>query len=378
MKVEIDLRMATGDGANSYATNSRLQKKAILETKPVLQEAIEELYMSLASRSTMICADLGCSSGPNTLLFVSEVMSAIRNYACDQEMDNRHAVEVQFFLNDLPGNDFNLVFRSLEQLQKYQNHIVGKENPVAPPYYVAGLPGSFYTRLFPGQSVHFFHSSYCLMWRSKVPEDLSSGTYLNDGNIYIGKTTPPIVVKLLQEQFKQDFELFLMLRYTELVCGGRMVLTFLSRKSDEMLMHGDVGRMWELLAEALQSLVQKGIVEKEKLRSFNLPFYAPSVNEVKALIKGQGMFNIEHIRLFESSWDPHDDSDAEAVLDCDQSGESIAKSIRAVIEPLIMDHFGGSIIDDLFLEYASIVANHLKKGKAKYPVVVVSLKKAIH
>jgi hypothetical protein len=37
-----------------------------------------------------------------------------------------------------------------------------------PPYYIAGLPGSFYTRLFPDRSVHLFHSSYCLMWRSKV------------------------------------------------------------------------------------------------------------------------------------------------------------------------------------------------------------------
>jgi jasmonate O-methyltransferase len=40
---------------------------------------------------------------------------------------------------------------------------------VTPPYYVAGLPGSFYTRLFPCHSVHFFHSSYCLMWLSQVP-----------------------------------------------------------------------------------------------------------------------------------------------------------------------------------------------------------------
>jgi len=51
--------------------------------------------------------------------------------------------------------------------------------------------------------------------------------------------------------------LFLALRYKELVFGGRMVLTFLGRKSEEMLMHGEVGTMWELLAKSLQSLVQK-------------------------------------------------------------------------------------------------------------------------
>jgi len=65
------------------------------------------------------------------------------------------------------------------------------------------------------------------------------------------------VVTLFQEQFRKDFKLFLALRYKELVLGGRMVLTFLGRKSGEMLMHGEVGTMWELLAKSLQSLVQK-------------------------------------------------------------------------------------------------------------------------
>jgi jasmonate O-methyltransferase len=90
-----------------------------------------------------------------------------------------------------------------------------------------------------------------------VPEDLSNGTHLNEQNIYIGKTTSPTVVTLFQEQFRKDFKLFLALRYKELLSGGRMVLTFLGRKSEEMLMHGEVGTMWELLAKSLQSLVQK-------------------------------------------------------------------------------------------------------------------------
>ena len=74
--------------------------------------------------------------------------------------------EVQFFLNDLPGNDFNLIFRSLQQLQDLGAE--EEDEAVALPCYVAGLPGSFYTRLFPCQSVHLFHSSFGLMWRSKV------------------------------------------------------------------------------------------------------------------------------------------------------------------------------------------------------------------
>jgi anthranilate O-methyltransferase len=138
-----------------------MQEKAILETRPVLRKAIQEVYTSLsARRSTMVVADLGCSSGPNTLSFISEVIGAVRSCTRKSE-EERRAVEVQFFLNDLPGNDFNLVFRSLEQFED----LGGKDTP---PFYVAGLPRSYYRKLFPSRSVHFFHSSYSLMWRSKV------------------------------------------------------------------------------------------------------------------------------------------------------------------------------------------------------------------
>ncbi|KAL6605801.1 hypothetical protein ACP70R_041454 [Stipagrostis hirtigluma subsp. patula] len=51
MTGRINLRMATGDGEN---------RKVILETRPVLQKAVEELYRSLPPRSTMVVADLGC------------------------------------------------------------------------------------------------------------------------------------------------------------------------------------------------------------------------------------------------------------------------------------------------------------------------------
>jgi jasmonate O-methyltransferase len=118
----------------------------------------------------MVVVDLGCSSGPNALVIVSEVMSKVRAIAREESAAPPHCracVGVQFFLNDLHSNDFNLVFRSLEQLQELSTEEEAA-GVVATPYYVAGLPGSFYKRLLPCGSVHLFHSSYCLMWLSKV------------------------------------------------------------------------------------------------------------------------------------------------------------------------------------------------------------------
>ncbi|TVU28290.1 hypothetical protein EJB05_19801, partial [Eragrostis curvula] len=404
MKVERDLHMSRGDGESSYATNSRLQvcasstaactttackklalnysrtlltrvlvpqEKSILKTRPVLHKAVAAAHASLSlAAGTMVVADLGCSSGPNTLLVVSEVLGAIAKQREELQCGQRPPVHVQFFLNDLPGNDFNLVFQSLEMFKK----LAAKEKGESlPPYYVAGLPGSFYTRLFPDRSVHLFHSSYCLMWRSKAPEELSKGMVLNEGNMYIWETTPLSVVNLYRRQFQEDFLLFLKLRHSELVSGGKMVLTFLGRKNKNVL-RGEVSCIYGLLSQALQSLVQQSRVEKEKLDSFNLPFYSPSVDEVKEVMKQSDLFDINHIELFESNWDPHDDLDGDLVLDNVQSGVNAAKCIRAVFEPLIMHHFGEHILHDLFEIFAQNVAKHLQKVKTKYPVIVLSLK----
>ena len=131
------------------------QEKATLEIRPVLEKVVADVYAALCPR-TMVVADLGCSSGPNALRFVSDVIR-VTGDCCRRS--RRDPPELQFFLNDMPGNDFNSLFRSFARRSKKM---------AMAPHYVVGLPGSFYTRLFPGRTVHFFHSSYSLMWLSQV------------------------------------------------------------------------------------------------------------------------------------------------------------------------------------------------------------------
>ncbi|KAL6861730.1 hypothetical protein ACP4OV_017430 [Aristida adscensionis] len=360
MKMESDFHMVKGEGETSYMKNSRLQKKALFETKPILEKAVRELLCSGVLPRNLVVGDLGCGSGENTLIFLSEVINALGG----------HPMELQFFLNDLPGNDFDHTFRSLEQLNKSIAADHDKEETL-PPFFVAALPGSYYTRLFPCQSVHLFHSSYFLHWRTRLPD----GVDRNRRNIYIAKTTPKSVVKLYQEQFENDFFLFLELRYKELVLGGQMVLTFLGRK-DEDVYNGDLNYLYKPLAQSLWSLVEKGHVEEEKVNSFNPPFYGASVDEVKKVVKRSGLFDITNIKLFESNWDPYDDSEDDNVQDSIQSGLNIAKCVRAVTETLFVSQFGDSILDELFKEYATKIAEYLERGeKKRYSIIVLSLKR---
>ncbi|KAI4295499.1 hypothetical protein L6164_035541 [Bauhinia variegata] len=185
------LRMNGGVGETSYANNSLLHEDYTQDetsTRRKHQEALECLKV----------ADLGCSSGPNELVLISEIINTVD--ATSRSLNR----EPQFFLNDLFGNDFNTIF--------------------------------MYGRLFPSNSLHFFHSSYSLHWLSQVPEGLTKGEEpLEKDNIYVTRTEPPAVYKAYLEQFQQD----------ELVSGGRMVLTLLGRDD------------WALIGMALRDMVKE-------------------------------------------------------------------------------------------------------------------------
>ncbi|CAL9150427.1 unnamed protein product, partial [Musa hybrid cultivar] len=366
--IEGILHMVGGAGDTSYASNSKLQEKVLHMAKPILEEGIRGVYMSLLPER-MAVVDLGCSSGPNTLEVVSEVLDVIGKLR--RSLGRQEMQEILFFLNDLPGNDFNHVFRSLGD---YKRKVEEEKGKLLVPYYVVGVPGSFYGRLFPCRSVHFFNASCCLNWLSQVPEG-EQGVPLNNKNIYVSETSPLEVVKAYQDQHQRDLSGFLRCRHAELSYGARMVLSFLGRKGSYPP-SGDVGYFYGLLAEALSALVSQGIIEEDKLVTFNLPYYAPSMEEVKAVIHREDLFDLEQARIFEANWNPFDDSDDDsAAFDSIASGKNVAGYVRAAFQPLIEEHFGDAILDELFSIYAANVSRHLLQQKSKHYLFVISLKK---
>ncbi|KAJ0039780.1 hypothetical protein Pint_28336 [Pistacia integerrima] len=356
--------MNAGDGETSYANNSLLQKTVILKVRPFLEETIKDMFSS-SSPTCFKVADLGCSSGPNTLLVVSEIIDIIQGI-CHQV--NRKSPEFQVFLNDLPENDFNSIFKSIPAFYEILNR---EKLDSFGACFISGLPGSFYDRLFPTATLHFVHSSYSVHWLSKVPENLEN----NKGNIYMAKSSPPSVYKSYLEQFQKDFSLFLSLRSEEIICGGRMLLTFIGRSVADPWSK-DCCYLWELLTKSILELVDEGQVEESELDSFNLPFYSPYAEEVREIVENQGSFNLEKIKVFEMNWDPNDDvSNKKFVFNKDKSGQSVQSCIRAVTEPILASHFGEGVIDTLFARYAKHVAEHLAFEKTKYINIVVSITK---
>jgi jasmonate O-methyltransferase len=125
--------------------------------KPLIEAAIVSLCSNTKTflPGKMVIADLGCSSGPNAVALVSLALEAIGNHFLQFQQP---PPEVCVLLNDLPDNDFNVVVKSLVALQKTNE-----------PVCVTGIvPGSFYERLFPSDSLHLVCSSNSLHWLSKV------------------------------------------------------------------------------------------------------------------------------------------------------------------------------------------------------------------
>ncbi|XP_056697986.1 probable jasmonic acid carboxyl methyltransferase 2 isoform X2 [Spinacia oleracea] len=357
MEVENILHMKEGVGQSSYAKNSLLQRTMIAKAKPVLQESIRGLYHALQPECLMI-ADLGCSSGPNSLMVVSEIIDTI-----DEERKNLNRKSPKFgvFLNDLQGNDFNAIFNLLPSF--YQSLKEKKDSDFGP-CFVSGTPKSFYGSVFPDQFLHFVHSSYSVHWLSQVPRGLESrnGEALNKGNIYIAKTSPPEIAQAYYAQFKEDFTLFLRSRGKEMVPGGHMVLTL-----QGSVQRNDPDSLWELLGSTLHTMVQEGVIEQEKLDRFNMPFYSPTAEEVKELVEAEGLFSVNKLETFKVDWSVDTNQNLE------NRAKFVANTIRAVTESLLTTAYGEAAMDDLFLRFSRMVKERMDQEQSEYLNIVVSM-----
>lgn len=158
----------TPPGYKSVSLNAFffLQKLILSKVKSVLANCIEELFRSTVPKCARV-ADLGCSSGPNTFVSILEIIQGIDK--ASQQINQEQPLMIQVFLNDLYGNDFNAVFKSLPSFYEKLEKVNGRKHGSC---LIAAMPGSFYGRLFPKSSMHVLHSSYCVHWLSQVCETL--------------------------------------------------------------------------------------------------------------------------------------------------------------------------------------------------------------
>jgi len=140
-----------------------LQRKVASMVKPILEDTVKRLMSNFSSERCWKVADLGCSSGPNSLFFVSNMLSIMDNVS--MSINHRKPRVFQIYMNDLFGNDFNTIFKLIPD---FFQRIHEEKNDNHGRCFIHATPGDFYGRLFPDDYIHFFHSSYSLHWLSQV------------------------------------------------------------------------------------------------------------------------------------------------------------------------------------------------------------------
>ncbi|GJM93432.1 hypothetical protein PR202_ga09988 [Eleusine coracana subsp. coracana] len=354
MDVETILHMKEGLGETSYAQNSSLQKRGMDTLKSLITNSATDVYISqMPERFTV--ADLGCSSGPNALCLVEDIVGSIGRVCC---RSSQPPPEFSVLLNDLPTNDFNTIFFSLPEFTDRLKTAAKTDEWGRPMVFLSGVPGSFYGRLFPRKSVHFICSCSSLHWLSQVPAGLfdEMNRPINKGKMYISSTSPLSVPLAYLRQFQRDFSLFLKSRAAEVVPGGRMVLAMLGRQTE-----GYIDRrttfLWELLSESFAALVSQGLVEQEKVDAYNVPFYAPSIQEVEEEVRREGSFRMDYVQTYEINLSSSGDAK--------EDGRTVSMAIRAIQESMLNHHFGPDIVDALFHRYTELVTQSMEREEIK-------------
>ena len=116
----------------------------------------------------------------------------------------------------------------------------------------------------------------------------------------------------------------------------------------------------------------QGLIEEEKLDTFNMPYYAPTTDEVKEVIEAEGSFTLQNLEAFRNDWDSYI-KQANSSLDKKARAAIFSTDIRAVGEPILASQFGEEAMDDLFRRFEEDVLDHMEKENCQFINLVISL-----
>lgn len=358
MKLERMFSMKGGKGEASYVNNSQAQAQHARSVLHLLKETLDGVQLN-CPKIPFAVVDLGCSCGSNTIYMVDVIIKhMIKRY----EALGSESPEFSAFFSDLPSNDFNTLFQLLPPLTNIYGGSSMEECLASnghPSYFAAGVPGSFYRRLFPAASINFFYSSFSLHWLSQVPEsvlDKRSTTY-NQGKVFIEGANES-TAKAYRKQWQTDLGDFLTSRSHEMKIGGSMFLVCLGRTSVDPTDQGGAGLLFGThFQDAWNDLVQEGLISNEKRDSFNIPVYAPSLQDFKEVVEANGSFTINKLEVFRGGSplvvnQPDDSTEV---------GRALANSCRSVCGVLVDAHIGDRLSHELFLRVENRATSHAKE-----------------
>lgn len=230
--------------SKDYNANSRPQKSAVDSTIPYVREAIDLLDTPLSS-NPLIIADFGSAHGANSILAMKYIIQYLKETKKIQDEKSLLIVH-----NDLPANDWRILFDLLEKDKSYHAVASGR---------------SFYEQCLPPNTLTLGFSSTSLHWLTNKPCNISDHCTANF-------TKNAIEHEAFKRQAKHDLATFFQHRSRELVPNGVLILNIQCTNSEGSLGF-DIGL--HLLYECAKAV---GLTEQELL-DYSIPIYYRSFEE---------------------------------------------------------------------------------------------------
>jgi jasmonate O-methyltransferase len=121
---------------------------------------------------------------------------------------------------------------------------------------------------------------------------------------------------------------------------------------------------------------------EEKMDTFNIPQYTPSLSEVKLEVLREWSFTIDRLEVTKIHWNAYNDRNDINFTNsfpelCIDGAYNVTKCMRAMAEPLLASHFGEAIIEEVFGRYQEILVDRMSKEKTEFINVSISMTKKV-
>jgi hypothetical protein len=269
-------------GAGYYDQHSTAQLATIHALQDWIDAAVASLPLPALTQPVTVL-DLGCSEGRNAIHVMTTIVAGLRQ---------RTGQPLQTIYSDLPSNNFNQLFATLEQARN--------AGLVPAGVYASAVGSSFYGPVLPPGTVHFATSFNAIHWLDQLPAEPVPDfvAYRRPNPPRPGLAVSPEATAAFKGQAEQDLVRFLECRARELVPGGKLLLA--SPGDTDQARLGDGA--YDVLNDACLDLVADGRLQREQYERLTLPVYFRTLAELLAPFEDSPMrdaFVIDRAEMLE-------------------------------------------------------------------------------
>jgi hypothetical protein len=248
---------ATGGMTDDYDAHSEYQRAVAVSGASRIVACVDAV--SIPADEPFVLADLGCSTGANSMASVTTAIDAVRDRSAGQPVVALH--------NDVATNDWNTLFANVTA----DTH--------QPPVLHLASAASFFSPVAPTRSVHLAMSFSAAHWLRRQPTvPVPLGWYFCDAT---GTARDALAIEA-----EADWTAFLQARADDLAAGGRLLVQMVGTDAD-----GNVTarRLLHAMAEVADGMADDGLVTHDAVQRYLLPVYARTVDEARAPVARSGV-----------------------------------------------------------------------------------------